>query len=111
MSVRYFATLEGRPEPIPVDLDSHADGRYRLTLEGETHLVDAWPLPNGAVSLLIDGRSFNVEFEDRGDEVAVLVNNHVSSIDVVDERQARLRALSSSFKVQGKQVMNAPMPG
>jgi biotin carboxyl carrier protein len=43
--------------------------------------------------------------------VNVLVRGQVSRVDVADERRLRLRAGSAGFSVEGKQVINAPMPG
>ena len=73
--------------------------------------MDVISLPHGAVGMLIDGESFDVEFEEHGDEVAVLVRNQVVMIDVADERRLRLRAGAAQFKVEGKQTVCAPMPG
>ena len=109
--MRYLAQVRGDAEPTQVDVEPLAEGRYAVTLNGVRHQVDALPLSHGAVSLLIDGESFSVEFEEPGDEVAVLVRNQVVSIDVADERRLRLRAGASQFKAEGKQVVCAPMPG
>ena len=109
--MRYLAQVRGDAEPTHVDVEPLAEGRYAVTVNGVRHEVDALPLPHGAVSLLIDGESFSVEIEERDDEVAVLVRNQVVSIDVADERRLRLRAGAAQFKVEGKQVVCAPMPG
>jgi biotin carboxyl carrier protein len=109
--MRYLAQLGGDADPTHVDIESLAEGRYAVTVNGRRHEVDAVPLPHGAVGLLIDGESFSVEFEDHGDEVAVLVRNQVTRIDVADERRLRLRAGAVQFKAEGKQVVCAPMPG
>jgi biotin carboxyl carrier protein len=41
----------------------------------------------------------------------VLVRGQVARVDVADERRLRLRAGSAGFTAEGKQVINAPMPG
>ncbi|HEY8209934.1 MAG TPA: DUF2118 domain-containing protein [Myxococcaceae bacterium] len=108
--MRYLAKVSGDDAPKHVDIEMLAEGRYAVTLDGHRHEVDALPLP-GAVGMLIDGESFSVEFEEHGDEVAVLVRNQVTRIDVADERRLRLRAGAAQFKVEGRQVVCAPMPG
>jgi len=110
--MRYAATVTGDAEPTPVDIEPLSEGRYAVTLHGRRHEVDALSLPQGAVGLLIDGESFSVELEAHGDdEVAVLVRNQVTVIDVADDRRLRLRAGAAQFQAEGKQVVCAPMPG
>jgi biotin carboxyl carrier protein len=109
--VRYYATVQGRSAPVVVDIEPLAEGRFALTADGKRHEVDALTLAHGAVSLLVDGESFAVELEEVGDQVAVLVRNQVSVIDVADERKLRLRAARAGFVAEGKQVVLAPMPG
>jgi biotin carboxyl carrier protein len=109
--MRYLAQVRGDSEPTHVEIEPLSEGRYAVTMNGQRHEVDALSLPHGAVGMLIDGESFSVEFEDHGDEVAVLVRNQVAMIDVTDERRLRLRAGAAQFKVEGRQVVCAPMPG
>jgi biotin carboxyl carrier protein len=109
--MRYFAQLPGQKEPVAVDIEPMAAGRFALTFNGKRHEVDALTLEHGAVTMLADGRSFSVEFEEHGDEMAVLVNGQVVRLDVADERRRRLRAAGAGFSVEGKQTITAPMPG
>lgn len=109
--MRYFAKLQGQKEAVPVDIKHLGGTQYRLTLNDKTYTVDALTLDHGAVSLLVDGHSFPVEFEENGDEVGVLVRGQVTQVDVADERRLRLRAGSAGFTAEGKQLISAPMPG
>jgi biotin carboxyl carrier protein len=109
--MRYFAKLQGQKEAVPVDIEPLGGTRYRLTLDERTYTVDALTLEHGAVSMLVDGASYHVEFEENADEVGVLVRGQVARVDVADERRLRLRAGSTGFTAEGKQVINAPMPG
>jgi biotin carboxyl carrier protein len=109
--MRYLTQVRGDQEPTSVDVESLAEGRFAVTVNGRRREVDALAMSHGAVGLLIDGESFSVELEDRGDEVGVLVRNQVTLIDVADERRLRLRAGAAQFKVEGKQTVCAPMPG
>ncbi len=108
---RYFTTLKGRAEQVPIEVEPLPDGRYAVLLHGERHEVDALRLDHGAVSLLIDGDSYHLELEEEGDEVSVLIRNQLCRIDVADERKLRLRAATAGFKAEGKQIIVAPMPG
>lgn len=109
--MRYFTTFRGSKEQVPVDIEPLGGDRYAITLNGARHEIDACVLAHGAVSLLIDGTSYNVEFEENGDEVAVSFRGDVRRIDVADERSLRLRAGNAAFNVEGKQLITAPMPG
>jgi biotin carboxyl carrier protein len=109
--MRYFAKLQGQKEAVPVDIEPAGENRFKLTHNGRTFLVDALTLDHGAVSMLVDGTSYSVEFDESGDEVQVLVRGQVSRVDVADERRLRLRAATAGFSVEGKQVIAAPMPG
>ncbi|MFY0525658.1 biotin/lipoyl-containing protein [Archangium gephyra] len=109
--MRYFAKLQGQKEAVPVDIESAGENRFKLTHGGKTFIVDALTLDHGAVSMLVDGTSYSVEFDEQGDEVQVSVRGQVNRIDVADERRLRLRAATAGFSVEGKQVISAPMPG
>ena len=109
--MRYFAKLQGQKEAVPVDIEPAGENRFKLTHNGKTFLVDALTLDHGAVSMLVDGTSYGVEFDEQGDEVQVLVRGQVTRVDVADERRLRLRAGTAAFSAEGKQVIAAPMPG
>ncbi len=110
-SVRYLATLHGHHQQVAVDVEELGDGRLVLTLDGQAHAVDAVSLDFDAVSLLLDGRVYDVEFDDVGEEVRVLVRGDTFLVDVADERALRLRAGAATFQVEGKVTLTAPMPG
>ncbi len=108
---RYLTRLRGAKDSVPVDIEDLGDGKFLLTLTGRRHTVDARVLEHGAVSLLVDARSHDVELDESGDEVQVLVDSEVVTVDVADERAVRLRAGVTGFSVSGKVVVTAPMPG
>jgi biotin carboxyl carrier protein len=108
---RYVTRVRGAKESVPVDIEELGKGRYVLTVGGTPHTVDAQVLEHGAVSLLVDGRSYDVELDESGDEVQVLVGSELVTVDVADERAVRLRAGAAGFSVSGKVLLTAPMPG
>ena len=110
-SKRYVTRVRGARESVPVDIEDLSDGRYALRIGGRTHTVDARVLEHGAVSLLVDGRSYDVELDESGDEVQVLVDFELLTVDVADERAVSLRAGAAGFSVTGKVLVTAPMPG
>ena len=108
---RYFAKLKGRKEATPVDIEPMGAGRFTVSYDGKKHDVDALTLDHGAVSMIIDGESFGVEFDEAAEEVGVLLRGHISRVDIASERQLRMRAASAQFSAEGKQLISAPMPG
>jgi biotin carboxyl carrier protein len=99
------------PEPQPVLLEALGNGSYAVTVDGQRSEVHAMALPQGAMSMILDGASYNVEFEAKGDQVSVLLRNQVTRLDLVDEQQYRLRAAAATFTNEGTQVITSPMPG
>lgn len=98
-------------EPTPLEVEGLGDGRYAVTLAGHRYELESLVLPHGAVSMLVEGHSYSVEFDEKGDEVHVLVRGQFTRFDVADERKLRLRAAATGFSVEGKQTVEAPMPG
>ena len=113
--MRYVTTLKGEKDPQAVEIEALGGGRYAVTLPGKDgdtpHEVDAYTLDHGAISLLVDGHSYNVEIEERGDEVAVSLRGELHRVDVANERQLKLRVGAVSASLEGKQLIQAPMPG
>ena len=109
--MRYFTKQQGQKEAVPVDLEPLGNDQYKLTVHGRTYQVDALMLEHGTMTMLVDGQSYSVEFEENGDEVGVLLRGQVNRFDVADERRLRLRAATAGFTMEGKQVVTAPMPG
>jgi biotin carboxyl carrier protein len=110
-TVRYLATLHGHTKQVAVQVEDNGQGQLVLLLDGKRHAVDALGLEHGAVSLLVDGQVYDVEFDDVGEEVQVQVRGDVFRVDVADERSLRLRAGATTLKVEGRVTLTAPMPG
>ncbi|MHB8875071.1 MAG: biotin/lipoyl-containing protein [Myxococcaceae bacterium] len=109
--MRFYTQLKTQKEPVPVEVEPLDGSHFAVTLNGVRHEVDALVLEHRAVSMLVDGRSYSVEFEEHGDEIAVHLRNHITRVDVADERRRRLRAAATAFSVEGRQTVAAPMPG
>jgi biotin carboxyl carrier protein len=109
-AVRYHASIRGQ-RPMEIELQPMGEGRFVLTLGDRRHQVDALRLSDGALSILVDGQSHTVEFEELGDEMLLSMRNQQIGVDVVDERRFRLRASSATSSPKGKQLVMAPMPG
>lgn len=109
--MRYFAKLKGQKEAAPIDIKPVGPGHFTVKVGEKQYDVDALTLDHGAVSMIIDGESFGVEFDEGAEEVAVLLRGHIARVDIASERQLRMRAASAQFSAEGKQLIAAPMPG
>ena len=112
-TTKYFAKNLAHKDAVAAELEveSLGEGRYAVTLDGHTFELESLVLPHGAVSMIVEGQSFSVEFDEKGDEVGVLLRGQLTRFDVADERKLRLRAATAGFTVEGKQTITAPMPG
>jgi biotin carboxyl carrier protein len=111
-ATRYLAKDPSKKTPaLEVDVEPLGDDRYVVTLEGTRYELEAQALPGAAMTLRLGERTFVAEFEEKGDELGVLVKGQVSRFDVVDERRGRMRAATASFEAEGKQTILSPMPG
>lgn len=109
----YFAKRadQKEAEPTAIEVEALGQGRYAVTLDGHRYDLDSLVLPHGAVSILVENNSYNVDFEEKGDVVTVLLRSAMARFDIADERRLRLRAAATAFQVEGTQVVTAPMPG
>ena len=98
-------------EPTKVEVESLGEGRYAVTMDGHRFELDSLELSHGAVSMIVEGNSYAVEFDERGDEVTVFLRGQATQVDIVDERKMRLRQAGVGFGAEGKQTITAPMPG
>jgi biotin carboxyl carrier protein len=112
-ATRYLAKDLSKPKSAheALDIENLGDDRYALTIGGRRIEVEAQLTPGKAMTLRLGAATYAVEFEERGDEIGVLVKGQVSRFDVVDERAHLLRAANATFEAEGKQTMTSPMPG
>jgi biotin carboxyl carrier protein len=111
---RYIATYGQQTREL--ELESLGHGRYRVTLNGRAHEVDARRATGGNWSLLIDGQSYDIELEVAGSHEGegrynALVRGRVVPLTVQDERHIRMAHAARKLKVEGPQVITCPMPG
>jgi biotin carboxyl carrier protein len=108
--MRYFAAIGGRERTI--DIDAQGGTLFRVSIDGgESRVIDAEHLEGHVVHMLVDGHSYEVDLEEDGDALNILVDDSLFKLEVLDERKHRLRNARGKFHVAGPQTIRAPMPG
>ncbi|HEV7553760.1 MAG TPA: biotin/lipoyl-containing protein [Candidatus Angelobacter sp.] len=89
---------------------TRAGERWKCTLDGRELPVDVVYRQNGVLSLLLDGRSYEVKQETVGAETRVVVGHERFSASVRDPRSFRSRRRAGVAE-EGVMKVKAPMPG
>jgi len=106
----YLATYDGRTRKVQVE--EPLPGTFKVTLEDREYLVDFLePQPN-LLSLIIAGRSFEVDVDAAagGDLYRVEVKGDGYEVEVVEERRKKL-AMKRAKGASGRQDLRSPMAG
>jgi len=86
-----------------------ADGRYQVTVDGRTRVVDAHPAGAGTWSLLVEHAVIEATVLARGDEYTVAVGGQLHQVRLLDERARRRAARRDT--AGGAPEVRAAMPG
>jgi biotin carboxyl carrier protein len=104
--MKYLTTVNGKTFTIEINRDG------RVTINGEDRDVDFQVISESLVSALINNASYEALVEKRDEQFQVMINGELYEVQVMDERQQRLRAASSGFDTaQGELSIRSPMPG
>ena len=83
--------------------------RVEAFIDGRKVDAEAADLSDGAYSILIDGRSFDVRVQQHGMVIRAISGGHEFAAIVRDPR--KLRRGTDAFSAEGPQSVTAPMPG
>ena len=103
--------FEAQPggQVVPVEVTG-GDGRYTITLEGETVALDARQTVEGIWSILLDRASYVAAVTEQNAGYAVDVEGERYTIRVEEESRYLIRTRGATGADRG-QVLRAPMPG
>lgn len=94
-----------------MDVRQDRDGLH-VRLDDREVLVDLLRVDATLYSLLIGGRSYEIDVLETEDAVVVLVDGQPFRVEIQDEQQRRLRAAVGKGEAKtGKRTVTAPMPG
>lgn len=92
-------------------IELHEQGAvWDCSLDGRKVLLDVISTQKGVISLLIQGKSYEVKQENTVEGTNTVVGNHRFPTQVRDPRSLRSRR-SSGSAVAGPRKITAPMPG
>jgi biotin carboxyl carrier protein len=108
-----IVTAEGRDRSVIVD-GPGPDGRFRISIDGVEQLVDAVALRPGSWSLIIAGRSYQVDLDRRRGGVAASVAGGDGAgnvmLQVEDALHRRLASAGGRAPARGESI-RAPIAG
>ena len=97
-------------EEVAVSVDNDGSGRTVVTVGDREVTADVYWTQSDLVSLIIDGRSYQVDIHSEKDSHNILVEGERFEFDLFDERQALLKS-SAALGTEGVQEIKASMPG
>ena len=106
----YIVTYKGEERNITVE-ECHP-GLYKVLLGGTEYLVDYFEPRNNLLSLIIDGKSFEVDIDscDTSETYDVHIQGDHFELEVVEEKRKKL-AKKLSAGLSGRQEIKSPMSG
>lgn len=87
------------------------NGQYHLTLNGKSFTVDAFRPGHQILSLLVDGKSFEVELEKAGNVYSVHFYRDTINLEIYEARKFQAGGLVRKTVSDGPLKVVAPMPG
>ncbi len=104
----YVAVINGEQVAVGVGRDS--EGRTVVSIEDREYVVDARWTQSDLLSLIIDGRSYQVDIHSDKDSHQVLVEGEHFDFELFDERKALLKS-AAGLGAEGVQEIRSSMPG
>jgi biotin carboxyl carrier protein len=103
----YEITVDGKPHRLDLE---HAESGWKCHLDGHEIVVDAVMVRPDVLSLLVDGRSYEVKREQTATDLHLWVSNTRFAVELRDPRSLRARR-DGAGQTSGPQKLVCPMPG
>jgi biotin carboxyl carrier protein len=101
----------GQGASLRVGLRESGEGRYEVTIDGQTVQVDAVTSGPTIYSIIEDGQQFEAVVDEKGAHgFDILLGGRLFHLEAIDER-TRLLAGSAAPLATGPQIVEAEMPG
>jgi biotin carboxyl carrier protein len=103
----YEVTIAGKIHKVEL---ARAASGWRCKLDGRELPLDVSPTQNGVLSVLVDGKSYEVKQESSATEANIVVGSETFEAVVRDPRSLRSRRRLGAGE-EGLKRVTAPMPG
>lgn len=103
----YEVIVEGKTHRLEIEKIA---GRWECRFDGQSIHIDAVIPRRDVLSLLIEGRSYEVKREQSTSDLHVWVGNSRMAVELRDPRSFRSRQKSASEETGPRKIL-APMPG
>jgi biotin carboxyl carrier protein len=105
-----IVTAEGRERAVVVDGPGQ-DGKFRISIDGTAHEVDARALRAGTWSVILGGQNFVVDLDPRRAGIAASVGDSEVMLKVEDALHKRLAAAAGGRPAATGEQLRAPIAG
>ncbi|MEO8700361.1 MAG: biotin/lipoyl-containing protein [Kofleriaceae bacterium] len=110
MKRELVVTANGQERAVTIE-GPLEDGRFRVSIDGTERLVDGKPIRPGTWSLIVDGRSFVVDLDNRRTGIAASVGAGEVLLQVEDALQRKLAKAASPRTAARGESIRAPIAG
>lgn len=112
MRREYVATVAESQREVEIAVEPVSDEQWRVVVGETERLVNAREVRPGTWSLLMDGRSYIVDLDQRGAHTAVLTSSLETTARIEDARKKRLAdAVAAGGQSTRGEVIRAPIAG
>jgi len=107
----YFVTVDKGEEEHLVELVERKTGIFEIDIDGRKYTADFSVAGDAVYSIIVDGRSYAMDIDEKGDNFTILTDEgDTFEVEVLDEMK-RLMKMRSTAGLEGRQVIEAQMPG
>jgi acetyl/propionyl-CoA carboxylase alpha subunit len=106
--MKYVAILNGKQVAVEVTRKNHS---YCLTIEDKSFTVNAFKPGPQSLSMLIDGKSYEVGIEKAGNAFTVFLFDDTIELELIEARKFQAAAETQRVGSRGPVTIQAPMPG
>jgi len=106
---KYTVIWAGREKTIELTpLDDH---RFEIAMDGVSHDIDLRFCTSDSLSMLMDNQSCDLSYLFLGGRLELHYRNQYFLLEVLDERQTRMRRIQTSPETSGAEIIKSVMPG
>lgn len=108
--MKYKVLMDGVEHRVDFARPEDASTRIAAAIDGRQVEADGMRISPGAYSILLAGRSFDVEIAAADSHLQTRIEGREFRIQLADPRSWR-RGRGGNIKLEGRQQVGAPMPG